>query len=134
MGVQIILFLFDPGIWFRIHLLDMNPNFACLLVGYEFKILSISHSSMLLDMNPNSTIFLSFVLLDMNPNFVSLFVEYESKFYLNFSIEYESKFYRSLLLLFSFSYMVLHFLLSLFLDFFFCAKFWLTSTSISFMV
>ena len=87
MGVQIVLFLFDPGIWFRIHLLDMNPNFVCLLVGYEFKILSISHSSMLLDMNPNST-FLSFFLLccwiwiqisflyllNMNPNSIWIFL------------------------------------------------------------
>ena len=69
MGVQIVLFLFDLGIWFRIHLLDMNPNFVCLLVRYEFKILFLSHSSMLLDMNPNST-YLSFFCV----------IGYESKF------------------------------------------------------
>ena len=99
MGVQIVLFLFDPCIWFRIHLLDMNPNFVCLLVGYEFKILFVSHSSMLLDMNPNSTHLsffcvvgyepkfrfsicwiwiqiLSNCLLNMNQNFVGLFFFY----------------------------------------------------------
>ena len=69
MGVQIVLFLFDPGIWFRIHLLDMNPNFVCLLVGYEFKILFVSHSSMLLDMNPNSTHLSFFCVVGYEPKF-----------------------------------------------------------------
>ena len=62
MGDHIVLFLFDPGIWFHIHLLDMNPNFFYLY------------------------------LLDMNPKFyLSLFVRYESKFYLSLFIGSKSK-------------------------------------------
>ena len=87
MGVYIILFVFDPNIWFCIHLFDI---IQILFVGYESKILSIFLFSMLLNMNSNYICFyllymnsnsLWLCLLEMNPKFVNLFFFYFSFFY-----------------------------------------------------
>ena len=106
MGVYIILFVFDPNIWFRIYLFDI---IQILFVGYESKILSIFLFSMLLDMNSNYIcLYLLYMnsnslwlcLLEMNPKFVNIF-SFISHFL-----------------------MVLCLLLSLFIDFSFLDKFY----------
>ena len=80
-GDRIVLFLFNPSIWFYIYLLNMNPNSVCLC---------------LLDMSSN---FIYFYLLDMNSNSIYLYLldmNLKFHFYLldmNSNYAYISSFY-----------------------------------------